>query len=66
MNGLLKVQDTKYPNKDPFEISQAGFDGLQKQFPDRYRSVDIILVTPEQIQVTKKEVATPAKATKGK
>lgn len=64
----LLVRDKKKPNKDPFEISEKGFEGLQKQFPGRYVIAGgAVKVTPESVQVvplknpTRREAATQKK-----
>lgn len=61
----MKVQDTKKPNRDPFEISPEGLAGLQKRYGDRYRPLEQVIVTPDKIEVTKKDFVTPAKTKKG-
>lgn len=55
------VRDTKYPNREPFLISQLGFDGLRQKFGTRYIQVSEINVHKElgivkvpTIQVTPK------------
>lgn len=60
---MIKVQDTKHPNKDPFEISKEGFEGLQKEFGSRYVSVNQVIVTPDKIEI-KKVAHTPNKGSK--
>lgn len=50
---MILVQDTKKPNKDPFEISEKGFEGLQKDHPGRYKSLQKVIVTPSEVKVTK-------------
>lgn len=47
----MLVQDTKKPNKEPFEISEKGFAGLQKRFGKRYQSAKKVIVTPDKIEV---------------
>lgn len=49
---LILVQDTKRPNKEPFEISQKGFEGLQRKFGNRYKAQKKVIVTPDKIVVT--------------
>lgn len=53
---MLLVRDKKKPNKDPFEIGEKGFEGLQQRFPGRYVIAGgAVKVTPigiETIQVT--------------
>lgn len=61
---MLLVKDKKKPNKDPFEISEKGFEGLLNKFPGRYAIAGgVVSVTPENITVTpvKRRDATPQK-----
>lgn len=51
MEGMVLVQDTKKPNKDPFEVSSKAFEGLQKAHPNRYVSMKTVIVTPDKIEV---------------
>lgn len=51
MEGVILVQDTKKPNKEPFEISEKGFEGLQKRYGKRYQSTKRVIVTPDKIEV---------------
>lgn len=63
---MILVQDTKKPNRDPFETSEAGFQDLVRHFGTRYKRVQKVIVTPDAIVVTpKKEIVTPAKTKKG-
>lgn len=68
---LVKVQDIKKPNREPFETSEAGLLDLQRISPGRYKSLDKVIVTAEKIEVTPlkpksaKEVITPAKVKRG-
>lgn len=49
---MLLIKDKKKPNKDPFEISEKGFQGLQRQFPNRYVIAGgAVKVTPQGIEV---------------
>lgn len=57
---MVTVQDTKYPDKHPFEISEAGFNGLREKFGNRYVSLDKAIVTPDKIEIRK---VVPAKTT---
>lgn len=50
---MIKVQDTKHPNKDPFEISKEAFEGLKKTFGSRYVSIEQVIVSPDKIEVKK-------------
>lgn len=50
MNGLIKVQDTKRPNREPFEVSPEGLKGLQQKFGNRYQPLKQIVI-PEKLKV---------------
>lgn len=63
---MILVQDTKRPNKDPFEISEKGYEGLKREYGDRYQQLSKVIVTPDKIEVTKKDFVTPAKTKEGK
>lgn len=61
MNVVL-VQDTKHPNKEPFEISVAGLRGLQEVFGNRrYVAVPREIITPDKVELIK---VAPVKPTK--
>lgn len=60
---MILVQDTKRPNRDPFEVSEEGWKGLQKL--GRYQQVQKVIVTPTEVKVTKREIVTPAKTKSG-
>lgn len=49
--GLILVQDTKKPNREPFEVSQKGFEELKRMFGNRYQSQKQVIVTPDKIKV---------------
>lgn len=65
---LILVQDTKKPNREPFEVSQKGFEFLQSNFGNRYKSQKQVIVTPDKIEVKviQKEIVHPAKTIKGR
>lgn len=49
---MILVQDTKHPNKEPFEISEAGFKGLQDTFGNqRFVSVNKEIITPDKVKL---------------
>lgn len=51
---MVLVQDTKHPNKDPFEISEAGFKGLQDTFgAGRFVAVRKEIITPDKVELIK-------------
>lgn len=56
---MILVQDTKKPDKAPFETSQAGFEGLRKAFGNRYVSLEKAIVTPDKIEIKKVIVPNP-------
>lgn len=63
----MLVQDTKKPNREPFETSEAGFKDLQRLYGGRYKPLSKVTVTPEAIKVTpQREVVPPAKTKSGK
>lgn len=50
---MLLIRDKKKPNKEPFYIGEKGFQGLQRQFPNRYVIAGgTVTVTPQEIIVT--------------
>lgn len=62
---MILVQDTAHPNKDPFEISDAGFKGLQDTFGNtRFVAVKKEIVTPDKVELIK--VAPVKPTTQGK
>lgn len=64
---LVKVQDTKKPNREPFETSEAGLRDLQRIHGNRYKPVSKVIVTQEAITVTPKgDFVPPAKTNRGK
>lgn len=50
---MILVQDTKRPNKDPFEVSEIAFEGLRQAYGSRYVSLDKAIVTPDKIEIKK-------------
>lgn len=59
---MILVQDTKHPNKQPFEISEKGFKGLQDTFGHtRFVSVNREVITPDKVELIK---VAPVKPTK--
>ena len=50
---MILVQDTKKPNKDPFEVSEIAFEGLRREHGNRYVSLDKAIVTPDKIEIKK-------------
>lgn len=61
---MILVQDTKKPNKEPFYISELGFQGLQKEFGNRYVSLEKAIVTPDKIEIKKIPVVSNPKGKK--
>lgn len=61
---MILVQDTKRPNKDPFLISEVGFAGLQKDFGNRYVSLEKAIVTPDKIEIKKIPIVSNPKGKK--
>lgn len=61
---MILVQDTKRPNREPFEVSEEGWRGLQN-LGSRYQQVPKVIVTPTEVKVTKREIVTPAKTKSG-
>lgn len=51
MDGLILVQDTKKPNREPFEVSQKGLTELTRLFGNRYKPCKQVIVTPDKIEV---------------
>lgn len=62
----MLVQDTKKPNREPFETSEAGYQELKRLHGNRYKPLQKVIVTQEAITVTKGDFVPPAKTNRGK